>query len=260
MMLKLALGVEYDGSAYHGWQRQPKIPTIQEHLERALSNIANEPIKTFCAGRTDAGVHATGQVIHFETHAQRTKNAWVAGVNSNLPLDIAVNWMSLVPNTFHARFSAVARRYYYIIYNDYLRTALFKHRFTHYHRPLDINKMIRAGQYLQGENDFTSFRSSECQSFTPWRNIHHLNVIRYGKYIIIDIKANSFVHHMIRNIVGSLITVGCGNKPETWIHELLILRNRALSDTLAPATGLYLTEIDYPSHFKLPVVPLKSFL
>ncbi|WP_080205096.1 tRNA pseudouridine(38-40) synthase TruA [Salmonella enterica] len=229
---KIALGIEYDGSKYYGWQRQNEVRSVQEKLEKALSQVANEPINVFCAGRTDAGVHGTGQVVHFETTALRKDAAWTLGVNANLPGDIAVRWVKTVPDDFHARFSATARRYRYIIY---------KHR---------------AAQCLLGENDFTSFRAVQCQSRTPWRNVMHINVTRHGPYVVVDIKANAFVHHMVRNIVGSLLEVGAHNQPESWIAELLAARDRTLAAATAKAEGLYLVAVDYPDRFDLPKPPM----
>ncbi|UVK77630.1 MAG: tRNA pseudouridine(38-40) synthase [Sodalis sp. Fse] len=254
--IKIALGIEYDGSDYHGWQRQLEVPSVQADLERALSKVADEPVTVFCAGRTDAGVHATGQVVHFETHSRRPVDAWTLGVNANLPSKIAVRWMSPVTKDFHARFSANARRYRYMIYNHRLRPALLANGLTHYHQSLNIQKMARAGQCLLGENDFTSFRALQCQSRSPWRNLHHLWVMRQGRYIMVDIKANAFIYHMVRNIVGSLIEVGCGNRPESWIANLLSQRDRTLAVSTAPAVGLYLVEVDYPSRFTLPSSPI----
>ena len=179
---KIALGIEYDGSKYYGWQRQNEVRSVQEKLEKALSQVANERINVFCAGRTDAGVHGTGQVVHFETTAQRKDAAWTLGVNANLPGDIAVRWVKAVPDDFHARFSATARRYRYIIYNHRLRPAVLGKGVTHYYEPLDAERMHRAAQCLIGENDFTSFRAVQCQSRTPWRNVMHINVERFGAY------------------------------------------------------------------------------
>lgn len=249
---KIALGIEYDGSKYYGWQRQREVRSVQEKLEKVLSQIAAEPIAVFCAGRTDAGVHATGQVVHFETSAQRQDAAWTLGVNANLPGDIAVRWVKAVPEHFHARFSATARRYRYIIYNHRLRPAVLQQGITHYHAPLDAGRMHRAAQCLLGENDFTSFRAVQCQSRTPWRNLMHIAVSRYGSYVVVDIKANAFVHHMVRNIVGSLMEIGCGNRPEDWMAELLAARDRTLAAATARAEGLYLVSVDYPAEFALP--------
>ncbi len=253
---KIALGIEYDGSKYYGWQRQREVRSVQEKLEKVLSQIAAEPIGVFCAGRTDAGVHATGQVVHFETRAQRQDAAWTLGANANLPADIAVRWVKAVPEHFHARFSATARRYRYIIYNHRLRPAVLQQGITHYHAPLDAQRMHRAAQCLLGENDFTSFRAVQCQSRTPWRNLMHIDVARYGNYVVVDIKANAFVHHMVRNIVGSLMDIGCGNRPEEWMAELLAAKDRTLAAATARAEGLYLVSVDYPTEFALPQPPM----
>lgn len=254
--LKIALGIEYNGSRYFGWQRQLEVTSVQSCLEAALSKVANAPIGVFCAGRTDAGVHATGQVVHFVTTAVRKDAAWTMGVNSHLPSDIAVRWVKTVDDDFHARFSATARRYRYIIFNHRYRPAVLAQGVTHCHLPLDAEKMEQAAQCLLGENDFTSFRAVQCQSRTPWRNVKHVKVTRHGAYIVVDIKANAFVHHMVRNIVGSLIEIGCGNQDVTWMAELLALKDRARAAATAKAEGLYLVSVDYPEHFGLPAAPM----
>ena len=238
---KIALGIEYDGSRYYGWQRQNEVRSVQEKLEKALSQVANEPITVLCAGRTDAGVHGTGQVVHFETRAQRKDAAWTLGVNANLPGDIAVRWVKHVPADFHARFSATARRYRYVIYNHRLRPAVLSHGVTHFHQPLDAERMQRAAQCLLGENDFTSFRAVQCQSRTPWRNVMHINVTRYGAYVVVDIKANAFVHHMVQEYCrqpdGGRVPE---HQPESWMAELLAAKDRTLAAATAKAEGLYL--------------------
>ncbi|MDF7667260.1 tRNA pseudouridine(38-40) synthase TruA [Orbaceae bacterium ESL0727] len=249
---KIALGVEYDGSSYFGWQRQQSVASIQENLEQALTRVANQPITVFCAGRTDAGVHATGQVIHFETSAIRSLNAWTMGVNAHLPKNIAVRWAKEVDETFHARHSATARRYRYIIYNHPYRSAIMAQGVAHYYLLLDADLMHQAAQSLLGENDFTSFRAAQCQSKTPWRNVHHISVQRRGDYIIVDIKANAFVHHMVRNIVGSLLEVGNGHQEIGWITYLLQAKDRTLAAATAKPEGLYLVQVDYPSHYAIP--------
>jgi tRNA pseudouridine38-40 synthase len=253
---KLALGIEYDGSRYYGWQRQSEVASVQGCLEQALSKVAAHPVSVFCAGRTDAGVHGTGQVVHFETTSQRKDAAWTMGVNTHLPRDIAVRWVKEVDSDFHARFSATARRYRYIIYNHRYRPAILQQGLTHFYAPLDAERMERAAQCLLGENDFTSFRALQCQSRTPWRNVKHVNVTRYGRYIVVDIKANAFVHHMVRNIVGSLLEIGCGNQSETWMEELLAAKDRTLAAATARAEGLYLVAVDYPERFDLPQPPM----
>ncbi|MGL4859310.1 MAG: tRNA pseudouridine(38-40) synthase TruA [Enterobacteriaceae bacterium] len=252
---RMALGVEYQGEAYYGWQRQQEVPSVQATLEAALSRVADEPISLCCAGRTDAGVHATGQVVHFDTLAERAPAAWTLGVNAHLPADIAVRWAQPVHSEFHARFSATARRYRYLIYNHRLRPAILAQGITHFYHPLDEMRMHRAGQCLLGENDFTSFRAMQCQSKSPWRHVMHLNVSRHGEYVVVDIKANAFVHHMVRNIVGSLLAVGCGEQDEEWIRVLLQAKDRTLAAATAKAAGLYLVAVDYPAHFALPVTP-----
>ncbi|SEP89090.1 tRNA pseudouridine(38-40) synthase TruA [Basfia succiniciproducens] len=254
--MKIALGIEYNGKNYFGWQRQEKVHSVQAELEKALSFVANEKIEVFCAGRTDSGVHGTGQVVHFETNAIRPEKAWAFGTNANLPDDIAVRWAKEVPDDFHARFSATARRYRYVLYCNKLRSAILPYGITHTHLEFDEHKMQEAGRFLLGENDFSSFRAAQCQSNTPWRNIHHLNVIRRGNFVIVDIKANAFVHHMVRNIVGSLMEVGCGNQPPEWIEWLLAQKNRKLAAPTAKAEGLYLVQVTYPEHFELPQMPL----
>lgn len=250
--MKIALGIEYDGSRYFGWQRQQNVDSVQQKLEEALSQIANSPCEVFCAGRTDAGVHGTGQVVHFETAVNRPLPSWCFGTNTHLPPTIAVKWAMNVPDDFHARFSATARRYRYVIYNHKLRSAILPFGVSHYYHTLDAEKMHEAGQYLLGENDFTAFRASQCQSHTPWRNVHHLNVSRQNEYIIVDIQANAFVHHMVRNIVGSLIEVGQGRKPVEWLKWLLEQKDRTLAAPTAKAEGLYLVEVIYPEGFGLP--------
>ncbi|TNH01094.1 tRNA pseudouridine(38-40) synthase TruA [Testudinibacter sp. TR-2022] len=254
--MKIALGIEYDGSRYFGWQRQQAVKSVQQTLETALSQVAAHPVSVFCAGRTDSGVHATGQVVHFETTAIRQPQAWTLGVNANLPGDVKVKWAKSVDDDFHARFSATARRYRYLIYNNVLRPAILANGLTHYHQPLDEQKMHQAGQALLGELDFSSFRAAQCQSHSPWRNVQHLNVSRLGQFVIVDIQANAFVHHMVRNIVGSLIEVGNGNQPPQWMAWLQQQKDRTLAAATAKAEGLYLVQAIYPPRFALPQTPL----
>ncbi|WP_373778911.1 tRNA pseudouridine(38-40) synthase TruA [Glaesserella sp.] len=250
--MKIALGIEYDGSRYFGWQRQQNVDSVQQKLEEALSVIANTPVEVLCAGRTDAGVHATGQVVHFETETNRPLQSWCFGTNTHLPADIAVKWAVNVSDDFHARFSATARRYRYIIYNHKLRPAILPHGVSHYYHELNHEKMHLAGQYLLGENDFSSFRAAQCQSHTPWRNVHHLTVTRYQDYVVVDIQANAFVHHMVRNIVGSLIDIGQGRQPPEWMKWLLEQKDRTVAAATAKAEGLYLVDVGYPEHFGIP--------
>ncbi|MBL1377860.1 tRNA pseudouridine(38-40) synthase TruA [Zobellella iuensis] len=250
--MRIALGIEYDGSRYYGWQRQREVSSIQEEVEKALSKIADHPVEVQCAGRTDAGVHGTGQVVHFDTRAERQPGAWTLGMNANLPADIAVRWVKPVNDDFHARFSATARRYRYIIFNHNMRPAIHGRGVSHYAGPIDAEKMHEAGQCLLGERDFSAFRAVQCQSRSPYRNIMHLTVKRYGHYVVLDIKANAFLHHMVRNITGSLLAVGMGQAEAGWVKEILEGRDRNLAGVTAKAGGLYLVEVDYPAHFGLP--------
>lgn len=254
--MRIALGVEYDGAQFYGWQRQREVTTVQEVLEKALSKVANHPVSISCAGRTDAGVHGTGQVVHFDTDSIRTDKGWTMGVNANLPDAVAVKWVKHVPDDFHARFSATARRYRYIIYNQRLRPAILNKGLSHYHMPLNAEKMHEAAQCLLGENDFSSFRAAQCQSNSPNRFVHHVNVSRNGSYVVIDIKANAFVHHMVRNIAGSLIAVGMGEQPVEWMAEVLALKDRTQAAETAKPNGLYLIEVNYPDEFELPKADL----
>lgn len=249
--MRIGLVLEYDGSQYHGWQAQTGLHTVQQALEHALSKVADSPISVVCAGRTDTGVHATNQLIHFDTDKQRTIRAWIHGVNSFLPKDVCVKWGKELPDDFHARYSATARRYRYIIYNGAIRPALLRSNMTWQYRQLDHRLMHQAAQILLGENDFTSFRSIECQSHTPMRNIHKLQVTRSNDLVIIDITANAFLHHMVRNIAGVLIAVGSGKHPVAWVGEVLNAKDRRLGAETAPAYGLYLVQVTYPQEFAI---------
>ncbi|AEO08008.1 tRNA pseudouridine(38-40) synthase TruA [Buchnera aphidicola] len=249
---KFALGIEYNGSSYHGWQRQKKASSIQEEIETALSKIANHKINVVCAGRTDAGVHSTGQVVHFSTTTVRKITAWLIGTNSYLSQYISVKWIKSVPENFHARYSAITRSYRYIIYNNRIRSVFFQKKLNYVYKKLNEKKMFSAAQFLLGEHDFTSFRAIGCQSFSAWRKITKLNIFRLNDFVIIDITANSFLYHMVRNIVGALIDVGINKKTEFWIQELLKKKNRRYASATAPAQGLYLSSIEYPLHFNIP--------
>lgn len=250
--MRVALGIEYDGTGFFGWQRQREVNSVQQELETALAKVANSPVEVFCAGRTDAGVHATGQVVHFDTDALRDEKAWIMGTNSQLPDQIAVRWAKPVADDFHARFSATARRYRYIICNQKYRPAILRSGLSHYHQQLDISLMQQAAPALIGEHDFSAFRAVQCQSKTPFRNIHHLQLSRVGDYLVLDIKANAFLHHMVRNITGSLLEIGMGRKPVGWLGELLQSRNRNLAAATAKPGGLYLVAVDYPEHYAIP--------
>lgn len=247
--MRIALMVEYDGSQYHGWQAQTGLHTVQQMLEDALSQVANHDVSVVCAGRTDTGVHATNQIIHFDCEAERTIRAWIHGANSFLPKDVCVKWGREMPDEFHARYSALSRRYRYVIYNAPIRPALLRCNVTWQYRPLDHRLMHEASQFLLGEQDFTSFRSVECQSKTAMRNIHHLEVTRDGDLVIIDITANAFLHHMVRNIAGVLIAVGSGRKTVSWVNEVLLAKDRKLGAETAPPYGLYLVGVLYPPEF-----------
>ena len=255
-MARIALGIEYDGAAHYGWQRQREVPSVQGYLEAALSKVADTNIELQCAGRTDAGVHATGQVVHFDCDVDRPERAWTLGVNANLPDSVAVTWCTQVSDDFHARFSATHRRYRYIIYNARQRPAILHHGVTHVHRELDESRMHEAAQALLGEQDFTSFRAALCQSKTPFRNVTHVSVSRSGRYVIIDIRANAFLHHMVRNITGALIEIGCGHQDVDWIEALLAMKDRSKSAATAKPNGLYLIDVTYPESFLLPKGPL----
>lgn len=250
--MRIALRVEYNGAKFYGWQAQHKLSTLQSSLEQALSKVANEPIRVSCAGRTDAGVHATHQVVHFDTQAPRKSHAWILGTNSYLPASMSVHWAKVVEDSFHARFSAMSRRYQYIIYNKNVRSGLFAALTAWVHCPLDATKMHIAAKSLIGEQDFTSFRSAECQSKTPNRHVFAVEVVRKNNYILIDIIANAFLHHMVRNIVGVLIEIGAARKQVSWCAELLKARNRNLAGKIAPPQGLYLTGVRYADVYQLP--------
>lgn len=230
--------------------------SVQETLEKALTKIADEPIEVVCAGRTDTGVNATNQVVHFDTTKTRKDVAWTLGVNTNLPDDIAVTWVKEVDDSFHARFSATSRRYRYIINNRLFRPAIFRHGMTFCHHPLDEKLMHMAAQSLVGEHDFTSFRTVHCQAPTAIRTIEHCNVSRQGDYIMIDVKGNAFLHHMIRNITGSLMRVGRELESVEWIAEVLAAKNRCVAGMTAPANGLYFVDVKYADQYQLPTSPL----
>lgn len=252
-MARIAVGIEYDGSAYAGWQVQPGVPTLQQVTEGALARIAAEPVQLTCAGRTDAGVHAFGQVAHFDTHARRTSRAWILGANSELPADVNVSWAVPVPGHFHARYSAEARTYRYVILNRLARSALTASRAAWIHRPLDHERMGEAAQLLLGEHDFSAFRAAECQSKSPVRRLERLEVGRRGDWLYIEATANAFLHHMMRNIAGLLIAIGKGKAPVVWAQEVLLGRDRRRAAATAPAAGLYLLTVRYPAAFALPV-------
>lgn len=254
--MRIALGIEYQGAAYRGWQRQSSAPTVEMHIEQCLEKIVRHEVKTTCAGRTDAQVSATGQVVHFDTEVERPMKAYHRGMNTLLPHDIAITWVKPVADDFHARFSAVARRYRYVIFNDALRPGIFHSGLTHCYNPLDAQRMHEAAQCLVGKHDFTTFRASLCQSKSPVRTVEHISVTRQGRYIIVDIKANAFLHHMVRNLVGSLMLIGEGLQPLDWIQHLLDIKDRTKAAATAKPNGLYLVKVFYPDSFELPQIPL----
>lgn len=250
--MRVALGVEYDGTAFLGWQTQVQEPTVQSTLEKALSSVAAEPINVICAGRTDAGVHAACQVVHFDTCAERSEYAWVRGTNSLLPAAVAVRWARPVSEQFHVRYSASARRYRYVILNRRVRPALEARYVTWERQPLNVAAMSEGTKHLIGEHDFSAFRTSACQSKTPIRTIHEIQFEYLAEKISIEIQANAFLHHMVRNIVGSLIIVGRGEQKPNWIAELLGERDRNLAGPTAPASGLTLLRPLYSADYGLP--------
>ncbi len=257
---RIALGIRYDGAAYHGWQYQDdELKTVQHSLEIALSKVANHPVTLICAGRTDAGVHATSQIVHFDTDAERSPHAWVFGANSNLPHDISVLWAKDVPHDFHARFSATGRRYRYVLFNHDIRPGILRHAVGWHYKLLDADKMQLAANYLVGEHDFNAYRGAGCQAKTSVRTMYDISVKRQGRMVVIEAHANAFLLHMVRNIVGVLIEIGTGAKPPEWAKAVLeSLDRRQAGVTIAP-NGLYLVQVDYPSEFQLPNMPLGPF-
>lgn len=258
--MRIALGIEYDGSHYHGWQSQQGLHTVQQMIESAIMRVADSQVEIVAAGRTDTAVHATAQVVHFDSEKERTMRSWVYGVNAYLPKDIGLLWAKEVPESFHARFSALFRRYRYIIYNAPIRPALFHSKVSWQYRQLDNKLMQAAAQYLIGEHDFTSFRSVECQSKTACRRITEITVNRSNDVIMIDITANAFLHHMVRNIVGVLISVGSGKNPVDWVQEVLLAKDRRMGAETAPPYGLYLVDVSYPQEFEIPKIKLGPLL
>jgi len=249
---RIAIGVEYDGARYAGWQRQAEVVSVQAELERALASVADHPVEVTCGGRTDAGVHGVGQVAHFDTRSERSMRGWALGANTLLPPDVAVTWAVPVPAAFHARYTALSRTYRYVILNRSVRPALLRQRVCWIHRPLDAGAMHGAAQCLVGEHDFSAFRAAECQSRTATRRVDSVAVSRQGELLFIEITANAFLHHMVRNVAGSLIAVGTGDQPGDWLAAVLASRDRRRAGITAPAGGLYFLRIDYPPEFALP--------
>ncbi|MDV3468185.1 tRNA pseudouridine(38-40) synthase TruA [Stenotrophomonas sp. C3(2023)] len=251
--MRYALGVEYDGSEYKGWQNLGEGgPSVQASLEQALSSVADSPVKVTCAGRTDAGVHGQCQVVHFDTDVQRDARGWMLGTTARLPRSIAVRWALPVADDFHARFSARARRYCYRLLNRQVRPALYRQTLSWERRALDAQRMHLAGQALLGENDFSAFRSIQCEALHARREMQSLQVMRYGEVVEVTVQANAFLHHMVRNIVGSLIMVGSGERPVDWMGELLAGKDRNVAGPTAPPQGLVFLGPLYPDNWQLP--------
>lgn len=251
-MTRIALGVEYAGDAFRGWQSQAHGRGVQDVLEQALATVAAAPVRLHCAGRTDAGVHATAQVVHFDTRAQRPLSAWVRGVNTLLPRSVVVRWSREVADDFHARYLAIERSYRYILHNAPTRPALLTGRVGWYHPPLDEARMVEAARHLIGMHDFSSFRASGCQSRSPVKILHEAGVQRVGEYLLFDFRANAFLHHMVRNLVGALVYVGKGRYPPHWVAEQLEARDRIHAAPTFAADGLYLCGVRYPARWPLP--------
>lgn len=252
--MRIALGVEYDGSFFNGWQIQPQQRTIQGALQQAISRVADKSITVNAAGRTDAGVHALNQVVHFDTDAQRTTHNWLLGINSNLPNDVAVNWVQPVSDAFHARFSAEQRRYRYLLLNRLSRSAIHHQRMWWIYKPLDIDKMQQAANLLLGQHDFSALRARECQAKSPIKTIDAIRISHRDDCIAVDVEARSFLHHMVRNIMGVLTAVGEGRQPVDWVSEVLASKDRDKAGVTAPPQGLYLTDVRYPAEYSLPAV------
>lgn len=250
--MRIVLGLEYDGSQFLGWQRQKSGITIQSVVEDALTRVADHPVSVVCAGRTDTAVHASYQVIHFDTHNLRSAHSWVLGTNSNMPPTVSVLWAQPIDESFHARFSATARSYRYIILNRKSKPALFGRRVTWCSRPLNVERMQQASIALLGQHDFTSYRALHCQAKSPMRIIHSLSIKRHGDFIYLDIRADGFLYHMVRNIAGVLMAIAQGDKPVAWADEVLQKLDRTQGGMTAPPYGLYLTKVEYPEEFHLP--------
>ncbi len=258
-MKRIVLGIEYDGSPWKGWQTQPSRNAVQDVLEAAMARFCGQQIGTHCAGRTDAGVHALEQVVHFDTELARADVSWVRGLNSYLPPSIAVRWAAQFAHpqgeAFHARYGATGRSYHYVVYNSPVRSPLLQGRVGWVFRPLDAQRMHEAAQHLVGTHDFSAFRAAECQSRSPERDMHEVRVVRHGELVVFTLRANAFLHHMVRNIVGSLVQVGTGARPIDWPHELLVGRDRRLAAPTFAPDGLYLARVDYDAQWDLPRQP-----
>jgi len=258
--MRIALGLEYDGAAFCGWQTQPGGCGVQDHLQAALAKLADEPIEVTAAGRTDTGVHAAAQVVHFDTNAARDSNAWVRGTNSNLTEAARVAWAHEVPDDFHARYSARSRTYRYLLLDQGVAPAILRRRAGWYHKPLDVDAMREGAKILAGEHDFSAFRDAQCQAKSPVRDLREAVVERRGTLVVFTFRANAFLHHMIRNVVGALVYVGAGKHPPEWIGELLASKDRRnAAPTFAP-DGLYLAGVEYDPAFELPAFRAQPLL
>jgi tRNA pseudouridine38-40 synthase len=256
--VRIAIGLEYDGTAYNGWQRQRTGVGVQSLVEDALSKVANEAIEVTCAGRTDTGVHASAQVAHFDTSSERRPHGWLLGANSNLPDDISVTWAHPVDDSFHARFSATSRSYHYLVLNRLQRSALYRHRAWWVYNALDAERMHRAAQALLGEHDFSAYRAAGCQASSAVREISAISVSRDRDWLHLRVTANAFLQHMVRNIMGTLVAIGCGDESESWVREVLAGRDRKQGGIAAPPHGLTLVEVTYPAEFELPPDPNRN--
>lgn len=250
--MRIALGLEYDGSGFAGWQSQEHGRTVQDAVEAGLGAVAGVPVRTVCAGRTDAGVHAIGQVVHFDTEVHRPETAWVRGVNANLPAAVAVRWAMPVETDFHARFSALSRTYCYFLLNRPVRPALLRGRVGWFHAPLDLDAMIAAAAHAVGKHDFSAFRAAECQAKSPIKIVRSLSITRENGLICFQITANAFLHHMVRNLVGTLVYIGKGRHAPEWMGELLAGRDRTRAAPTFAAAGLYFAGVEYDERWRLP--------
>ena len=257
-LVRIAIGLVYDGSQFDGWQTQPSGRGVQDQLEQALATIAAHPVRVIAAGRTDTGVHATGQVAHFDTDALRPTQAWVRGVNSHLPPSMAVQWAVATANDFHARFSARARTYRYVLYASPIRPVLHHAQVGWCHAPLDIDAMRSGAQALIGRHDFSSFRAADCQAKTAVRTLHALTIETRGAMILFTLRADAFLYHMVRNIIGALVYVGKGAHPPAWLGTLLAQRDRRAAPPTFAAAGLYLAEVEYDPVFGIPAPTSES--
>lgn len=255
--MRYAACVEYDGTQFKGWQTQVNQRTVQQELEAALSRVADHPIAIITAGRTDTRVHATGQVVHFDSDADRALHSWHFGVNRFLPEDIRVHWVHPVDTEFHARFSALSRSYRYIIHNQSVKPGLLRNYVSHQYRPLKLDLMQKAAQHFLGEHDFSSIRAAGCQAHSPVRTMHKLDVYRSGHWVWFDVTANAFLQHMVRNIAGMLMKVGCGERDHEWVVDVLQMRDRRKAAITASPNGLYLTHVQYDKSYSLPASPEK---